>query len=277
MAGVAIAIFGDVHGHLRLVFELCRRWQEATGQTLDAILQCGDMGWFPDVARIDRATRKHAKEDAEELGVARFFAPAATEEDPRLDENLEVVTAALYWAHGNHEDFERLREVVGSRDLAAVDRFDRVRWCRSGTAITVGGARVGFVGGGPETLAPADPWQIVQVADANRLAREALAILVTHPAPRGVGGESDRWGSAIVRKLVEKAQPAWHVFGHHRDPIAAVTLGATRCQWLNDTGFDRDGVLRRGCMAIYEDARVRVVDDPWIRAITKWSWLGPSR
>lgn len=275
----AFAIFGDVHGHLRLMFALCRRWQEATGRRFDAILQCGDMGWFPDANRIDRATRKYAKEDPDELAVSQYFATTALQRDPRVDETLagdpaalSTVTATVYWVHGNHEDFEALRHAVGDRDIATVDRYGRLAWCRSGTAHGIAGVRVGFVGGGPEVDGASDPWQVVQPADVNALENAELDLLVTHSAPRGVGGDSSRHGSALLRRLVERAQPRWHVFGHHRDSIPAATVGSTQCRWLNDTGFERNGWLRPGCMAVFDGERVVVVDEPWLKAVTRWTW-----
>ncbi len=39
------AIFGDVHGHFRLMFQLCRHWQRNSGVHLDGILLCGDIGF----------------------------------------------------------------------------------------------------------------------------------------------------------------------------------------------------------------------------------------
>ena len=53
-----IAVIGDVHGHLRLMFQLCRLWQVQTGVHLDLVLQCGDLGFFPDPARLDKATQR---------------------------------------------------------------------------------------------------------------------------------------------------------------------------------------------------------------------------
>jgi len=62
-----VAVFGDVHGHLRLMFQLCRLWQKEHKIHLDGVLQCGDIGFFPDISRVDSATRQYAKRDPEEL------------------------------------------------------------------------------------------------------------------------------------------------------------------------------------------------------------------
>ena len=38
-------------------------WQLRHKRHLDGILQCGDLGYFPDLSRIDDATRRFADED----------------------------------------------------------------------------------------------------------------------------------------------------------------------------------------------------------------------
>ena len=58
-----LAVFGDIHGRVRLMYELALSWQERTGRRLDGILQVGDFGAFPDPQRLDEATRKHARAD----------------------------------------------------------------------------------------------------------------------------------------------------------------------------------------------------------------------
>ncbi len=40
------AIFADIHGKFLLPFKLVYHYQKITGETIDFILQCGDMGIF---------------------------------------------------------------------------------------------------------------------------------------------------------------------------------------------------------------------------------------
>jgi hypothetical protein len=68
-----IAVFADVHGRVLLAFKLCARWQQETGETIDLILQAGDLGAYPDISHLDRATIKHARKDPTELGFAEDF------------------------------------------------------------------------------------------------------------------------------------------------------------------------------------------------------------
>jgi len=70
---VNIAIFADVHGRILLCFKLCARWEKETGEKIDLILQCGDLGVFPDPSWLDGATKKHALKDPEEMGYYYYF------------------------------------------------------------------------------------------------------------------------------------------------------------------------------------------------------------
>lgn len=62
------AIFSDIHGKILLPFKLVDRYQKQTGNKIDFILQCGDIGAYPDMNNLDKATLKHAKNDRDELG-----------------------------------------------------------------------------------------------------------------------------------------------------------------------------------------------------------------
>lgn len=137
---IRIAVFGDTHGHLRLMFQLCRLWQLDNGVHLDAVLQCGDLGFFPTLGNIDKATRSFAQRDPEELAFARFFAqPLPLEEDALLNrtllgapDDLNTVRCPVLWCEGNHEDFEALRELVGTRALVPVDAFGVFHYLQPG-------------------------------------------------------------------------------------------------------------------------------------------------
>lgn len=63
-----IAIFADIHGKFLLPFKLVDLYQKETGNEIDLILQCGDMGAFPDIKNLDKATLRHASRDRDELG-----------------------------------------------------------------------------------------------------------------------------------------------------------------------------------------------------------------
>jgi hypothetical protein len=50
------AVVGDAHGHLALLCDVLARCRQ-DGEQLDLILRVGDLGAFPDPARLDGPTR----------------------------------------------------------------------------------------------------------------------------------------------------------------------------------------------------------------------------
>ena len=62
-------VFGDLHGRVLPAFRLAQAWSREHGVALDGLLQVGDLGYFPDPGRFDKATKRHAERDALEDGV----------------------------------------------------------------------------------------------------------------------------------------------------------------------------------------------------------------
>jgi hypothetical protein len=57
---INIAVLGDLHGHIDLALSILKRWEKEHGKSLDSIIQVGDLGYFPDLERIDSATKRFA-------------------------------------------------------------------------------------------------------------------------------------------------------------------------------------------------------------------------
>ena len=80
MSLVRFLIFGDLHGRILPAFHLAMAWEREHGLRLDGLLQVGDLGYFPDPARLDKATARHAADHARgavaQQGVQRLPAPA---------------------------------------------------------------------------------------------------------------------------------------------------------------------------------------------------------
>ena len=70
---IRLALFADIHGKFLLPFKLAHHYQQTTGRSIDLIVQCGDMGAFPDKSRMDKATLRHAARDRDELGFMDNF------------------------------------------------------------------------------------------------------------------------------------------------------------------------------------------------------------
>jgi hypothetical protein len=289
-----IAVCGDAHGHLRLMFQLCRLWQLDHGVHLDGILQCGDLGFYPDLSRLDRATRNYAKRDPEELGFAEYLAlPKPLKRDKLLaqtlngdPDDLNTVRCPVIFCHGNHEDFELLAQTTSNAPLAFVDVFQRIYYLRSGEVTELAGLRIAALGGAPEVEAKelSPPLgKYVSPQAANRLQRQDFDVLLSHGSPIGIGGQSDQWGSSLIREVVHLASPAYHFYAHHAQPIAPAKIGRTSCTWFNDVNFQRGrhgrfyGQVEFGCMGVLtwrgpDDHDLAVIDEPWFRQLTANTW-----
>jgi hypothetical protein len=68
-------IFGDLHGRILPAFCLAMAWEREHGIRLDGLLQVGDLGYFPDPSRLDKATARHAAHDPMELGACLVAEP----------------------------------------------------------------------------------------------------------------------------------------------------------------------------------------------------------
>src|SRR5262245_30580133 len=149
MAHTTFLVFGDLHGRVLPAFRLAMTWGREHGIRVAGLLQVGDLGFFPDPTRLDRATLRHALEDPLELGVQEVTEPSL-----RAEAVLAEMEApeALWFTAGNHEDFDALAALEGASDPGAasfpVDAFGRVRAIRDGTVETLpGGLRVGALWG----------------------------------------------------------------------------------------------------------------------------------
>ena len=147
------------------------------------------------------------------------------------DGRYEDLGAAVYWIHGNNDNFD----AIASGDLPS-----GLRHIANGTAIDVAGLRIAGLGG---TFAPT--WYETKAADlphpkkgsakATELAdkrrhfvREevdacktlrGIDIFLTHEAARPFrpfpGGRGPDAGKAQINEILVAMQPRLHLFGHH--------------------------------------------------------------
>ena len=232
------AVFGDIHGRIALMLYLCRRWQAETGETLDGVLQCGDMGAFPDHSRLDRATKRHAKRDPDELAYRAFVNDTSEARKWLTDDGPRVL-----WCRGNHEDFEHLAEFD---EPGPVDFYNRLWFLPDGTCTTLAGVRVGGFGG-------------IQADDDRGFANPAHCfrgdspqVLLTHAGPMT---SAFPIGAETVTKLCRRIRPEVHLFGHHHrvfgpdpGPGDSMLIGLEHLDWKRDTRLKDGcwGILRRG-------------------------------
>ena len=94
-------IFGDLHGRILPAFCLAMTWEPEHGMRLDGLLQVGDLGYFPDLARLDKATARHAADDPLELGASLVAGPSR---DADAVFRGDDPPPTLWFTAGNHED-----------------------------------------------------------------------------------------------------------------------------------------------------------------------------
>jgi len=283
------AVFGDVHGHLRLVFELCRQWQLHNERHLSGIFACGDLGYFPNPCLVDRATARFARRDPEELGFAHYFAsPEPPLRDPLLERtlfgdpaDLNTVNCPLVFCHGNHEDFAELQRAANG-PFCPVDVFDRVWYLRSGEVTELAGVRIAALGGKPEPPESAHEPLIgptVSERAASKLLAAQFDILLAHGMPSGLARIH---GSERLAMVISACEPAYCFYAHHRRPIPPGKIKRTECYWHDDVHFVPGGAVIRQCMGILrwagpQDHQYKKVVDPWFFAYTEEAWRQACR
>lgn len=275
-----IAIAGDVHGHLSLLYAILGRWQRESGRAIDLILQVGDLGAFGADSAVDHATRRRAEVDAEELGFAEFeTSPPPTLLDPR---------PPLVFIPGNHEDFELLarHEAVAPAGDAVypVTRDGTILALKSGRVWRVdhpdGPLRVAGVSGVAGRPARQGRHPRLHLDEAGALALAAAGagaadLVITHERPSSVRGpfRHDLGGSESLQQMLESVQPLVACYGHY-DTAGEWNIGATRVFGLAGAGYKGrgTGTVRQRCILMVEWHAGRAVPE-WLEP----DWLPATR
>jgi hypothetical protein len=276
-------VFGDLHGRILPAFRLALACEREHGEPLAGLLQVGDLGYFPDATRLDKATKRHAEKDPLELGTQDVVAPSRL-----ADEVFNGPDAAptLWFTAGNHEDhdaLEALRHGPGStRDDFPVDVYGRVRCIADGHVATLpGGLRVGALWGvddqAPNARRHLPAGARIRERNAWTLAFGTFDVLLSHDAPRDLVYPDS--GSSAVSAIVADAKPAFAFFGHYHpgDRLVTAEVGPTRLFHLHGLEFRGPGgtaepgsvgVLRRAAGA----STFAYLDPAWLRTVTRHNW-----
>jgi len=281
---VSFLVFGDIHGKVLPAFRLAMAWSRDMGTRIAGLLQVGDLGYFPDSTRLDRATARFAAEDPLELGVQLVTEPSPEADAVFLDGGPEV-PACLWFTAGNHEDFQALRDCERTDGPAAsggsfvVDAYGKVRCIGNGAVEEIdGGPRVGALWG-IEGSAKAmrkhpPPERCISPRRANQLACSALDVLLTHDGPPDaiLAGT----GSPAVLEVIRGAEPSFAFFGHYgrRGGEVAGAFGRTRVFHLGEFSMLAGGGRAEwGSVGVLRwrdgDGEFEFLPDQWLRGFTR--------
>lgn len=288
-----IAIFADLHGRLLLAFKLCARWQKEVGERIDLILQAGDLGAYPEIDRLDRATRKYAEHDPTELGFMQHF----IRYDPTVAAILAETNCPLIFVRGNHEDHAWLDELEQQSEEAIfpIDAYQRVYNLKTGIPwtfqtrdeqITITG--IGRIGPVPGEEGRQDS-KYIQHYESERVHQahpQPADVLLTHHSrtdfvvlERGVKIKAST-GMSEIEYILDRDRPAYHFFGHYGGPpqvrtdLNSVTLTVK----LADLHWERNGtVLDAGSMGLLRwhsptEHFFEVLDYAWLKEYTRYTW-----
>lgn len=283
-----IAVFADLHGRILLCFLLCARWEQETGEYIDAIFQAGDLGAYPSEAGMDRATVRHGRHDATEFGFAADF--ASYHED--ITHALERTRFPLIFVRGNHEDHAWLDALERQSDeheaLFPIDAYKRIFCLKTGIPYTIrsGDESLVMLGIGrvcPPTGEPnAGKPKYIQEYELERLYglnTHALDVLLTHDVPPT--GAGLRPGMEEIRLILDADKPRYHFYGHTEEPFQerldrnGITISCRMADlnWHHGT----QGRLPPGVMGILrwrsrDGSAFEVVDAPWLDEYRIWNW-----
>jgi Icc-related predicted phosphoesterase len=236
-----LAVFGDVHGNLAMMYRYVGKWERKQNIQIAAVLQTGDLGVFKRGGPLDKATSRYMKNDPTELGCADYIS------------GEKRASHLTLFVRGNHEDFDFL---MGTSN-AHIDPFGLIRHLSSGKVFVIEKGketvRVNGLGGvlGRAGFTKGDGRKYFTDKECNRLLcleKGSMDILLFHEAPKGYGVRnlSDA-GADEVTLLIEHLQPHLAFYGHYGYPPEPFYIGKTLCAGMNNPDAlllpNRDGAM----------------------------------
>ena len=278
-----IALFSDIHGKFLLPFLLVDAYQKETGNHIDLILQCGDMGAYPDIAKLDKATIRHAKNDSDELGFHDDFVT----KDANIEAFLEELNIPMICVRGNHEDHEfldTLEQQYKEESRFPIDVYKYVWVCKSGVpqVFESNGETLSFLGVGRI----GDRKGRGHGAYIQDYEREVLKhlykkgkdfdVLITHDQAQD---RPDDYGMSELGTLLDKVLFEYHFYGHTGAPFHQQLddNGITQSIKIKELEFNTNGALDYGSMLILNKdidghLSLEIVSTAITNQFTKHSW-----
>lgn len=276
-----IALFSDIHGKILLPFKLVDLYQKETGRKIDFILQCGDLGAYPNIENLDKATIKHAQYDRDELGFHDDF----TKENSEIKAFLDELNINMICVRGNHEDhdfLDSLEKENPQNSLFPIDIYERVFVCKSGLEQKletedevlhfVGIGRIGDRKGRTEKRFIQD-YERKEIRKLLKT-KDTFDILITHDKDDSQSG----YGMAEIREVLDNVIFQYHFYGHTGEPFKEETdsNGITQSIKVRELEFNESGILEKGCMIILTkengELSIEIVNENFTNKMTKFNW-----
>ena len=275
-------VFGDLHGRVLPAFRLATVWAREHHQFVDGILQVGDLGYFPDLSRMDKATLRHAKDDPLELGTQDIISL-----NPFADGvfNQHHCPPSLWFTAGNHEDFdelERLARGAGRQADFAVDAYAQVRGIKDGqVAELAGGLKVGAVwvvdGQGENRRTNLPSRGYIREQSIDKLLAESFHVLLCHDAP--LDAKRTGYGSELLANLIQLAKPNFVFFGHYKGDGSRIEQNFGGSVVHHMAGFElrtRDGTPEPGSVGVLTwhngHGEFEYLTETWLNTFTRHNW-----
>jgi Icc-related predicted phosphoesterase len=285
-----IAVFSDLHGRIFLCLKLVDRLQRERNIQIDLILQCGDMGIFPNPQTLDKATLKHAKRDPTELGFCHYF----VKPQPQVATLLEKLTCDMVCVRGNHEDHDFLNQLEAQTQAPrfAVDCYQRIFISKTGKLQTFqfGDAQINIVGIGriglpahknpnenQKYIQPYEKATLEQLKKHPNVNQEGVDILITHDSP--LNFVTTGFGMSEIHDFLMSHQPIYHFFGHTGTPydLQLFDNKVTQSCKIAELTWEKSGLLPEGGMVLINwqnrfDNQIEVINDEWLKEYTRAGW-----
>ncbi len=266
---IRIALFADIHGKFLLPFKMVEHYQNTTGNKIDWIIQCGDMGAFPTKATMDKATLRHVKNDRDELGFMDNFCQKNAEIEAFLNK-LDINMLCVRGNHEDHEFLDNLEQQNPNQAYFPIDCYKRVFVAKTGHLINLpnkqGSEIISMLGIGRIGDRKNRPHaQYIQDYERQKLKQfykehSECDLLITHDkevdSERGYGAEE-------IEQALDKVAFCYMFHGHTGEPYNQRTAnnGITEIIKIKELEFNKHGKLEDGCMLILEKIALEKTDD----------------
>jgi hypothetical protein len=274
-------VFGDLHGRVLPAFKLAQAWAREHAVKLDGLLQVGDLGYFPDPSRYDKATKRHVERDALEAGVSLVVEPSEIADAVFAEEECPP---GMWFTLGNHEDYDQLKELEScagrDADSFVADAYVKLRCIRDGRIAELpGGLRVGALWGiddkAPHARQKTPVSARIKHRSAIALCCARFDVMLMHESPRDAIHEGH--GSEDISDVLRCAQPAFAFFGHYHS-VPGLIEGdfgaATRVYFL--CHFELRSRAEEGSVGVLTwngaSGNFEYLDPTWLRTVTRHNW-----